>query len=126
MKLKRGDRVEQESWGKGTLLCLHIAADGKEWGFVEYDDRRQCFGFEAKYLTRIEPEPVTLTPKYEVGERVRILRNDIEGEVAGAIVTYDLAYVGGRYAEDELEPVPATTGAKSFMCSICGGRCVAE
>jgi len=71
-----GERVREASDGEeGRVLALHTAEDGTEWAWVEWDSDHDCFGAKTKHLTRIEPEPVTLTVKYPPGTEV-CLRQD--------------------------------------------------
>jgi len=64
-------------------------------------------------LTRIEPEPVVLTPKYGVGQRVNFIG---QGKVhlAGVEVGYHIEKWGGLWAESLLEPIPTP-------CPTCKG-----
>ena len=103
--IKVGDRVRGASFGNGTVIGLHTAKDGGSWAWVEYDDEPDCFGSKVQNLTRIEPEPVMLRPKYKKDERVRTK--------GGREITVDRVFIGYEsqpclewWEEDQLEPAP--------------------
>ena len=112
-KIKVGDRVEARVYGRATVIGEHIAFGGKRWLWIEYDSGHECYGVQATQLTRIEPEPVVLTPKYGVGQRVNFIG---QGKVhlAGVEVGYHSEKWGGLWAESLLEPIPTP-------CPTCKG-----
>ena len=119
--IKVGDRVHDFCYGNGTVLALHLASDGECWVWSEYDKPKTCYGTRVTDLTRIEPEPHTLT----VGQKVRLS----EGRVGIIKDLREEAYVEIDDSREttvhwpplriwklssELEPVPAP-------CPTCKG-----
>jgi hypothetical protein len=104
--IKVGDRVRGASFGNGTVIGLHTAKDGGSWAWVEYDDEPDCFGSKVQNLTRIEPEPVTVTVKYPPGTRVRLRQeHDHVFMVDRVEILYrDPADNSHSWYEDSLEP----------------------
>ena len=117
-KIKVGDRVEARVYGRATVIGEHIAFGGKRWLWIEYDSGHECYGVQATQLTRIEPEPVVLTPKYAVGQRVRLCGANTATEVIENRIACRLES-GGYYYEDILEPIPEP-------CPECKGSGVAS
>ena len=70
-------------------------------------------------LTRIEPGPVTLTPKYPVGQEVRAKVGKCNYKVTGIFVGYLLDGQDIEWREDELTPV-------ADVCPACKGTGKAE
>jgi len=100
--IRVGDRVWASGLGDGRMLAI----DGN-YGWVLWNTHDHCTA-RLDSLTRIEPEPVTLRPKYAVGEKVRI--KSIAGCAGESVVSrpslfYDLGW-RGWWREDKLEPVP--------------------
>ena len=122
--IKVGDRVHDFCYGNGTALALHLAADGECWVWSEYDKPKTCYGTRITDLTHIEPEPVVLTPKYAVAQRLRTspLRLNTTADniyvVKGPVVGYELES-GGWLPESLLSPIPDP-------CPECGGSGVAS
>jgi len=117
-EIRQGDRVRDHggfrllAYGDGTVLGLHTNAKGAKWAWVEYDDGA-CFASVLSDLTRIEPEPVTLTPKYKVGQPVIVKGTPDVFAVAGISVLYH-DKEGSCHRESELEPEPKP-------CPACKG-----
>ena len=110
-EIKVGDRVYR--WVDRDAGYVLRATRGP-WAWIERDDgtfRTVGLGSLAK-LTRIEPEPVTLTPRYVKGQRVKV-RNGDEVTIAHPFIAYRTNY-NCTYAEDQLEPVPTP-------CPTCKG-----
>ena len=59
-----------------------------------------------KVLTRIEPEPVTVTPKYAVGQRVRSTLTGTIYTIEALVRTTYRTTTGCYLDESNLEPVP--------------------
>ena len=113
-KIDVGDRVRSICHDSGTVLALHTAEDGKEWAWVQWhDEYYECFGVKLSDLTRIEPETVTLRPRYGVGERVNFIGQG-KVQLAGVEVGYHIEKWGGLWPESLLEPVPTP-------CPTCKG-----
>ena len=120
-KIKVGDRVEARVYGRATVIGEHIAFGGKRWLWIEYDSGHECYGVQATQLTRIEPEPVTLTPKYRIADSLRFKGGNRETapiRVTGIIIGY-LDEDNYFWREAELEPVPEP-------CDKCKGSGVAS
>jgi len=102
-----GDRVRLDNKsGPYSVICL----EGKR-AWVKSDGG--CYyTFLIATLTRIEPEPIALTPKYAVGESVRTAQNKTETVIKGIFITYETTNLG-TWDECELEPVPEP-------CDKCG------
>jgi len=117
--IKVGDRVRGIRSGYDWVV---MGIDG-DMAWLKSDDgeytERLC-----KVLARIEPEPVALTPKYPVGERVQteplrlIATADNIYVVKAPAVGYELES-GGWLPESLLFPVPEP-------CPTCKGSGVAS
>ena len=112
--IKVGDRVKYERSDSGwryEVLCIH---GDQAWLRDERDGMYQ--GALIENLTRIEPEKVTLTPLYEVGERVHWLTTSRMKTIRAIVVGYRMEEDpnGAVWGEDELEPVPD-------VCPQCKG-----
>ena len=111
-EIKAGDKVLNPGFGERTV----VAVDGNS-AWIRDKDGWQCVA-KLSNLTRIEPEPVVLTPKYGVGQRVNFIG---QGKVhlAGVEVGYHIEKWGGLWPESLLEPVPEP-------CDKCKGSGVAS
>jgi len=107
-----GDRVRDHLGHFAQLL----AVDGAE-AWVRYDEGGHVT-ISLNCLTRIEPERITLHPKYAVGQNVRTARNKTETVIKGIFITYGTSNLG-TWDESELEPVPEP-------CDKCKGSGVAS
>ena len=105
-KIEVGDRVHDFCYGNGTVLALHLALDGECWVWSEYDKPKTCYGTRITDLTRLDPEPVTLTPKYAVGQEVKFQGGIYSISIEKVVVAYELTGWFGLRAEDSLEPAP--------------------
>ena len=97
--IKVGDRVWASGLGDGRMLAIH-----DDYGWVLWNTHDHCTA-RLDSLTRIEPEPVTLRPKYVVEQRVRTAQNKTETVIKGIFITYETTNLG-TWDEAELEPVP--------------------
>ena len=59
-----------------------------------------------KVLTRIEPEPVTLTPKYAVGQEVIGIGSGSRYRLEECAIAYYVGHGDGWLPERSLKPVP--------------------
>lgn len=121
-KIEVGDRVRAPGKSEGgtvlaidDLLIAKDRLDDRYW--VKFDDGAYQTWWRPN-LTRIEPEPVVLRPKYRVGERVRTnaLRLNITPDMSYVISRPAVGYEvesGGWLPESLLEPVPEP-------CPECG------
>ena len=117
-KIKVGDRVHPDRYGDNVTQRV-AAVEGDEAWLV--NSKGDHLTHRLSNLTRIEPEPVTLTAKYGVGEKVRI--KSIAGCAGESVVSrpslfYDLGW-RGWWREDKLEPIPTP-------CPTCKGSGVSE
>ena len=112
-EIKVGDRVLNPGFGERTV----VAVDGNS-AWIRDKDGWQCVA-KLSNLTRIEPEPVTLRPRYGMGQRVRTdsLRLTVTPDniyvVKSPAVGYELES-GGWLPESLLFPIPAP-------CPTCKG-----
>jgi len=116
-EIKVGHEVEWHEVGlhdcrprhTGTVLALD---NGTAW----VRERTLHHSIRIGDLTRIAPEPVTLTPKYEVGERVHWLTTSRMKTIRAIVVGYRMEEDPNDavWGEDELEPVPD-------VCPQCKG-----
>jgi hypothetical protein len=99
--IRVGDRVQNtfSTEAHGTVL-----AAGPDWLYVQYDN-----GHNEAWLTgncrRIEPEPVTLTPKFKMGQEVLCDGLGIS-TINGVFVGYTVKEHGGIWLNGDLEAVP--------------------
>ena len=111
--IKVGDRVWASGLGDGRMLAIH-----DDYGWVLWNTHDHCTA-RLDSLTRIEPEPVTLRPRYGMGQRVRTdsLRLTVTPDniyvVKSPAVGYELES-GGWLPESLLFPVPTP-------CPTCKG-----
>ena len=119
--IKVGDRVHDFCYGNGTALALHLAAGGECWVWSEYDKPKTCYGTRITDLTRIEPEKVVLTPRFAVGQRLRLRGDHSHIFIADRIeILYqDSGNPMQSWYEDALEPVPEP-------CPECKGSGIAS
>jgi len=101
--IKVGDRVRLA--GSDTSGLYTVLALDRDRAWVRADAGGH-YNFCALELIRIEPEKVTLMPKYAVGESVRTAGNKTETVIKGIFITYETTNLG-TWDESELEPVPA-------------------
>jgi len=99
-KIKVGDRVLNPGFGERTV----VAVDGNS-AWIRDKDGWQCVA-KLSNLTRIEPEPVTVTVKYPPGTRVRLRQeHDHVFMVDRVEILYrDPADNSHSWYEDSLEP----------------------
>ena len=113
--IKVGDKVKRSSW---TCVYTVLALDDKGLAWIQTENSTLGMIVHLSTLTRIEPEKVT--PKYAVGEKVRLKNDalDFPGEVGRVIhLGYYVSrtgYWGVWVAESKLEPVPTP-------CPTCKG-----
>jgi hypothetical protein len=131
--IKVGDRVETRN--SHRTGCVQGIYHDQAWILLDSDEMETL---HLSVLTRIEPEPVVLTPKYAIGQNVTIKGAGRAGEqtvyriaeVADTIryaLEWDASPLGsisaGRtlatYTADQLEPVPEP-------CPECKGSGVAS
>ena len=115
--IRVGELVKIVPWkGFAKVLSLHTASTGKQWAWIEWEDG-YCASVGAADLTRIEPEPGTLS----LGQVVRRKRDaDRTGVVTGLearIRWGDCLYE--NVLIEVLEPVPEP-------CPECKGSGVAS
>ena len=110
--IKVGDRVETLGHRTGYVQGIY---GNRAWVLFASHELNTLYLSD---LTRIEPEPVVLTPKYGVGQRVNFIG---QGKVhlAGVEVGYHIEKWGGLWAESLLEPIPEP-------CPTCKGSGVSE
>ena len=106
--IKVGDRVRTRSDCEVIVLGID---GGRAW--VRYTETGVHHEVCMSTLTHIEPEPVTLTPKYGVGQRVNFIGQG-KVQLAGVEVGYHIEKWGGLWPESLLEPVPTP-------CPLCKG-----
>jgi len=99
-EIKVGDRVLNQGFGERTV----VAVDGNS-AWLRDKDGWQCVA-KLSNLTRIEPEPVTVTVKYPPGTRVRLRQeHDHVFMVDRVEILYrDPADNSHSWYEDSLEP----------------------
>jgi hypothetical protein len=109
--IRVGDRVEHIGFGQRVVIAI---VGDQAW----IRDGNFDVIARTKNLTRIEPEKVTLTPKYKKDERVRTK--------GGREITVDRVFIGYEsqpclewWEEGQLEPVPEP-------CPECKGSGVAS
>ena len=103
-EIKVGDRVKGKATGR-KYVVLGIYRD-MAWILHEETDMTSTVAFQ--YLTRIEPETVTLTPKYRIADSLRFKGGNRETapiRVTGIIIGY-LDEDNYFWREAELEPFP--------------------
>jgi len=98
--IKVGDRVWASGLGDGRMLAIH-----DDYGWVLWNTHDHCTA-RLDSLTRIEPEPVTVTVKYPPGTRVRLRQeHDHVFMVDRVEILYrDPADNSHSWYEDSLEP----------------------
>ena len=74
------------------------------WAWID-DGGGRPLTYEVNNLTRIEPEPVTLRPKYAVGQEVLCDGLGIS-TINGVFVGYTVKEHGGIWLNGDLEAVP--------------------
>jgi hypothetical protein len=104
-EIKVGDRVK---WGNIDIRATVLALAGK-WAWILQDNYPSDDGYTSARLdtlTRIEPEPVTVTVKYPPGTRVRLRQeHDHVFMVDRVEILYrDPADNSHSWYEDSLEP----------------------
>jgi len=114
-EIKVGDRVKRSSW---TCVYTVLALDDKGLAWIQTENSTLGMIVHLSTLTRIESEPVVLTPKYAVEQRVRTAQNKTETVIKGILITYETTNLG-TWDEAELEPVPEP-------CPECKGSGVAS
>ena len=111
-KIEVGDRVRISVYGgfhDATVLALDA-----DWAWVLQDhDRRGYTSVPLAKVTRIEPEPVTLTPKFKLGEKI-CPRDGYPQTILAVSVSYRLAPNGTWWGEEEVDLVPTP-------CPTCKG-----
>ncbi|HUW12349.1 MAG TPA: hypothetical protein VM537_21670 [Anaerolineae bacterium] len=111
-EVEQGHRVQ---WGLHSDSTPHIlvAVHGSEaWVRpIYYEGSGQIV--PVSELVRIEPEKVTLMPKYRVGEEVRVRGCTFPNTVERISIHYLLSS-GLHYEENKVEPVPD-------VCPACKG-----
>ena len=101
-EFKVGDEVRRSGWECGYTI---LALDDTGHAWIRSEHSRLGLIVQISSLTRIEPEPVVLTPKYAVEQRVRTAQNKTETVIKGILITYETTNLG-TWDEAELEPVP--------------------
>lgn len=105
-EIKVGGRVQTTTYGEeGTVLAVY-----KDWAWIDFGGPSPCM-LVRKFLTLISPDPVTLTPKYRVGQNMRFQGGIYP--IEKVVVAYELTGWFGLRGEDNLEPVPEP-------CPECG------
>ena len=108
-KIKVGDRVLNPGFGERTV----VAVDGNS-AWIRDKDGWQCVA-KLSNLTRIVPEPVTLTAKYAVGQRLLSRKGNFVVVKAISLTTrYEFEGWKGFWPEENYKPVPAP-------CPTCKG-----
>jgi len=97
--IKVGDRVRGIRSGNDWVV---MGIDG-DLAWLKSDEGEYTERF-CEVLTRIEPEPVVLTPKYAVGQEVKFRGGIYPIETVQAV--YYLTGWLGSHSEDSLEPAP--------------------
>jgi len=108
-EIKVGDPVQGKRSGNEWVV---LAIDG-EVAWLRADDGERAERFLCA-LTRIEPEPVTLRPKYGIGDPVR---STLSGSVYRVAAIASIQYrteEGFIIDEHNSEPVPT-------LCPTCKG-----
>jgi len=98
-EIKVGDRVWASGLGDGRMLAIH-----DDYGWVLWNTHDHCTA-RLDSLTRIEPEPVTLTPKFKMGQEVLCDGLGIS-TINGVFVGYTVKEHGGIWLNGDLEAVP--------------------
>ena len=115
-EIKVGDRVKRSS---GTCVYTVLALDDKGLAWIQTENSTLGMIVHLSTLTRIEPEPVTLTPKYAVGQRVRSTLTGTIYTIEALVRTTYRTTTGCTVDESNLEPVPTP-------CPTCKGTGVSE
>jgi len=89
-----------------------VVARWQNWAWVKWPDEVLPVNVRVCNLTRIEPEPVTLTPKYKIDQKVLCDGLGIS-TVNGVFIGYVVKEHGGIWLDGDLEPVPEP-------CPTCG------
>jgi len=111
-EIKVGEVAKAVPWkGFAKVLSLHTASTGKQWAWIEWEDG-YCASVGAFDLTRIELEKITLTPRFGIGEKVKIRFGEVV-KINAVVVAYR-DNENWLWAEDQLEPIPTP-------CPTCKG-----
>jgi len=105
--IKVGDRVWASGLGDGRMLAIH-----DDYGWVLWNTHDHCTA-RLDSLTRIEPEPVTLRPRFKLGEKI-CPRDGYPQTILAVSVSYRLAPNGTWWGEEEVDRVPTP-------CPTCKG-----
>ena len=109
--IRVGDRVKDNvTCATGTVLYLKFP-----WAWVLPDAASRPESWSAGSFTRIEPEPVVLTPKYAVGQRLLSRKGNFVVVKAISLTTrYEFEGWKGFWPEENYKPIPAP-------CPTCKG-----
>jgi len=111
-EIKVGDRVKRSSW---TCVYTVLALDDKGLAWIQTENSTLGMIVHLSTLTRIEPEPVTLTAKYAVGQRLLSRKGNFVVVKAISLTTrYEFEGWKGFWPEENYKPVPAP-------CPTCKG-----
>ena len=101
-----GDRVRGAFTGRsGTVIAIT-----EQWAWIR--NSGEPFTIPLCNLTRIELEKITLTPRFGIGEKVKIRFGEVV-KINAVVVAYR-DNENWLWAEDQLEPIPTP-------CPTCKG-----
>jgi len=107
-EIKVGNRVRGQMSGK-EYKALGICGN---WVWILAPGCTEPITVANCYLTLISPEPVTLTPKYAVGQEVESPAG--KRTICQVFVAYRMREYAAWWAEGQLQPVPEP-------CPTCKG-----